>query len=161
MYTEQQHPHNMVYSTIDSPRKTSNGGAVPEPVHDEESQQQYLKYSRSQHILRDDTQNKQSFSNNRNSLSKKMTILHQNETVNQLDNTSPHDTNAQFNINRNKIQVASANINQHRSQNELQKEYNLSEKDSHQNVQESFGPEPVSKYIIGLPNPHRLSNFNS
>lgn len=29
---------NVIYSTIDSPRKASNGGAVPEPVHDEEGE---------------------------------------------------------------------------------------------------------------------------
>lgn len=37
LYTEQQ-PLNMDYSTIGTPRKNNNGGAVPAPVHDEESQ---------------------------------------------------------------------------------------------------------------------------
>jgi hypothetical protein len=31
-----QHQTNVIYSTIETPRKESNGGAVPEPVHDDE-----------------------------------------------------------------------------------------------------------------------------
>ena len=89
-----------------------------------------------------------------------MTILQQNETLIQVDKTIPSAANAQFNINKNKIQPKSAINNQHRSQNQLQKEYNLSEKEDDGVEGIITGPEPVSKYIIGLPNPQRLSNVN-